>query len=288
MSSILTPTAAAKLKALRAQAEDLNALANTATRRAGERRSTMAFAPAPPDAENRSPDAMSAEAVERQAEVDRLQSYAGVQHAKANAALQLCVQIDHFLTTLPPDTRLIDAKPVTLPKLDDQNFQNTVGEVRRKIGELSTALTSLGRAGPTKKERHQAARKYVDGLIAKARPTIRVSHNKFEITWGVDGSLSSKAVNAAALAAWTSPDAFLESIIEALDAMPEPAHVMTAEAKQTEADAIRKELLAQERVEEACIEQAALHDMSIPRRVMANPLAVLGLEIVSAAKATAA
>lgn len=288
MTSVLTPKMAAHLAELKTQAADLHALANSSLLRANELRHALNFAAPPPDAHNRDPDAVSAEVTALQVEIEKVQTHSGVQHAKATAALGLVTQIEYWLTTVPANVRLIDARPVTLPKLDDQNFQNMVGDIRRRIGELSTAITSLGRAGPTKKERHQAARKYVDSLIAKARPIIRVSHNKFEITWGVDGSLSSKAVNAAALAAWTSPDAFLESIIETLDAMPEPALVMTAEAKQAEADALKKELLAEERVEEEWIRRAALHDTSIVRRVTANPLAVLSAEMVSAAKATAA
>ncbi len=280
--AILTAKAAVKLKSLKTQYDDLHALASSAQRRAGELRHAIAFAPPPPDAQNRKPDAMSAEAAEMKVEIDRLQTHAGVQHAKAVNALQLVTQIEHWLATQKPDVRFIDAAPVALPTFQDQNYQEAVGRIRREIAELDGESRNVRFAAPTKKERHEAARKFVDGLVAKARPTVRATHGKCEVTFGNEGTLASNVAVASAIAAWAAPEVFLERIINALDSAEEPLRVMSAEAKLTEMEALRSEILSLERDEEAIIMHAAMHEMLIPRRVMASPLAVLGLEMVTA------
>lgn len=277
----LPPKAAAKLKALQAHAADLESLARSATMRAASLNQSMAFAPPPPDAHRRDPNAMSAEAIQRKAEVEELQSRAAIHHAKAAAAQQLLINLDNFLRDLKPGFKLIDAKPGKLPEISEQGFQSSVGEIRHNIGELDKKLRQMAHISPTKAEKHEAARRFVDGLVQKAKPTIRVSHGrKFDLTFGVANAMMSKAEVATAILAWVSPEQFLARVIETLD-VEHAGPAMKADEVTKAMAAMRAELLELERREEAVIELASKHDMFLARRPTSSPLAVLGLDLVN-------
>jgi len=275
----LPPKAAAKLATIIAHAADIEAVARAATIRAAELDHRMAFAAPPPDERNRAPTAMSAEAVQLKAQIEEQRSRAAVHHAKSAAMKQLLTNIENFRRDFKPGFRLVDAKPVELPKLAENSFQHAVGEIRYKIGERAKDLRHLASVKPTKSERDAMTEAYVYGLVRKARPTIRTTHTKASVEFGVGNALMSKADVAAAMLAWLSPEQFLARLIEVQDAEA-TGHVMSAEELAKETAAIRAKVALLERREEAIIVLASKHDMEITRRPTASPLSVLEVEMV--------
>lgn len=270
---------AAKLARMTAHASDTDAKARAASMRASDLNHRMAFAAPPPDERNRNPNAMSADAIQLKAEAEDQQSLAAVHHGKSALEKQSLTVIQNFLRDLKPGFKLIDAKPVELPKLTENSFQQTVGEIRYKIGELDKQLRHIVSARPLKSERDIALQAYVRGLVQKAQPTIRTTHVKADVKFGVANALMGKADVAAAMLAWLFPEQFLARLIEAQDA-DVTGHVMSAEDVAKETESLRAEILRLERREEAIIVLAAKHDMEITRRPNASPLAVLEVEMI--------
>ncbi len=203
--------------------------------------------------------------------------------AKASNASQLLATLSHWLTTLRPDVKLVETSGLKFPLLDGDTHVAAVGRVRQEISNLSAELYAVNHAGPTKDEQREAARKYVDSLLAQTKPRIKSAHGKFEVSFSSDSSHTTKA-NVAAALAWLDRDRFLENIISVIDAAPEPRLTMTAAAKAERITEIQTDLLKNERLEEWLISDAAVDDIHLPRRPMANPYAVLGLAAVTASR----
>lgn len=273
--SLLPPKAAKKLMELRHQADDYQALIGSSLARASELRRALQNNSGSPDAPN------------WEFEIDRLQGHVTILQAKAGNASQLLATLSHWMTTLRPDVKLVEARPLKMPLLDGDTHVAAVGRVRQQISSLGAELYAVNHAGPTKDEQHEAARKYVDALLAKTKPSVKAIHGKFEVSFSSDSSHTPKA-NVAAALCWLSPSMFLQNLIDAVDALPPPRLVMTASAKTERIAQIRDEMLRHERLEEWLISEAALDDVVIPRRPLASPLAILGLAIVTASKEAAA
>lgn len=287
--NILPPRAAAKLRHLKTQAADLKALANAATLRAGDMRAGLAFTsppPPPPHGGERQPGAMSVEATELQAEVDRLQAHAGVQRAKETNAQQLVAQLEFFLTTIPADARLIDVPPVKLELADSDTYQIAIGRVRQEISNLSAELRAVTASSASKDELREGARKYIDGLLAK-KPRVKATREKVEVDFSSEASHTTKSNIAAALA-WLDPDKFLQNIVDEIDAAPQPKNVMAADVRAKRIAEIRADLLKAESIEEFLVAEAEQDDVFLARRPMADARAVLSVAIVRSARTAAA
>ena len=288
MSSILTPRATAKMNLLKTHCDDLQATANAAVKRTGEIRHATAFKTpaASPYPDLRQPASRpSAEASALIAELEREQAHAQVQQAKAANARQLISQIEFWQTSLPNGATLADAK---LPVFDAKMYSSVHDElaaIREKIGKLAVELKRTNQSVPTRAEREAAAKRWVTALVAKGEPTIHATHAKFDVKFTqVDGTMMSKTDTALAIAAWAvGPEAFLKRILQSIKDQPDDKLALTAEGKVRQVKAIRDDLLQAEREEEAIIEYASTLDMFIARRPLASPLAVLGLELVTAA-----
>lgn len=273
--TVLPPKAATKLMQLRHQADDYQALIGSSLARASGLRRAL----------QNSPD--SPEAPSWEFEIDRLQGHVTALQAKAGNASQLLATLSHWMTTLRPDQKLVEARTIKLPLLDGDTHVAAVDRIRQEISRLGAELYAVNHAGPTKDEQREAARKYVDSLLAQTKPRIKATHSKFEISFSSDSSHTTKA-NVAAALAWLDRDRFLENIISVIDAAPESALTMTAAVKAQRIPTIEADLLKNQRIEEWLISDAAIDDVHIPRRPLANPYAVLGVEAVTASKEAAA
>lgn len=280
MSLVDLPSkAAAKLTGIIAHAAVTENTARAVNMQASELDHRMAFAAPPPDERNRNQNAMSLEAIQLKAEIEEKRSRAAIYHAKSAAHKGLLTNIENWRRDFKSGFKLVDAKPVELLKLTENSFQQTVGEIRVQIGECAKDLRYFTSAKPIKSERDALTEAYVYGLVRKAKPTIRTTHAKATVEFGVANALMGKADVAAAMLAWLFPEQFLARLIEAQDA-DATGHVMSAEEVAEKTAAIRAELLMLERREEAIIVLAGNHDMEITRRPTASPLAVLEVEMV--------
>lgn len=285
-SAILTKKAAAKMNALTAWTADLRAIANNASLRAAEMRASLAHAPSPPPpphGSERPPGAMSVEAKELQAEIDRLQAHAGVQHAKAATAMQLISHLEHWMTTIRPDMKLVDTPAVTMPLGDGDTYMTAIGKVRRDIATLSSEYHAANNSHQTMAEKLEMAERYVDGLVAKTNPRLKISRDAFELDFSVEGSFTPKA-NLAAAMAFLDRDKFLRKVIDMVEehdaAAPQHRLVMTADVRAKRLLEIRAELLKAESIEEWLISAASQDDVFLARRPTADPCAVLSVKIV--------
>lgn len=291
-TSILTLKSAANFRGLKTLADDLKAVANNATLRAGELRRHLAHAPTPPPPSHggeRPPGAMSAEAKEMQAEIDRLQTHAGVQHAKAATAMQLIAHIEHWLTTLSPDMKLVDTPAVKLTLGDGETYMTAIGRVRQEIATLSSEHHAAHNSHPSMTEKLEMVERYVDGLDAKTKPRLKISRDAFELDFSVEGSFTPKA-NLAAAMVFLDRDRFLRKVIDMVEAhdAAQAQHrlVMTADARAERLAEIRTRLRELESTEEWLISEAAQDDIFLARRPTADPCAVLSVKIVKNTKST--
>ncbi|MCF2523626.1 hypothetical protein [Bradyrhizobium sp. G127] len=285
-SAILTKKAAAKMNALTAWTADLRAIANNASLRAAEMRASLAHAPSPPPpphGSERPPGAMSVEAKELQAEIDRLQAHAGVQHAKAATAMQLIAHIEHWLTTLSPDVKLVDTPAVKLTLGDGETYMSAIGRVRQEIATLSSEHHAVHNSHPSMTEKLKLVERYVDGLDAKTKPRLKISRDAFELDFSVEGSFTPKA-NLAAAMVFLDRDRFLRKVIDMVEAhdAAQAQHrlVMTADARAERLVEIRTRLRELESIEEYLISEAAQDDVFLARRPTADPCAVLSVKIM--------
>lgn len=271
----LPDKAAKKFMELRHQADDYQALIASSLGRASELRRALQNNPTGPEAPN------------WKFEIDRLEAHVTALQAKAGNASQLLATLAYWKTTLRPDQKLVEARPLKMPLLDGDTHVAAVHRVRQQISSLGAELHAVNHAGPTKDEQYEAAHNYVDALLAKTKPAVKATHGKFEVSFASDASHTPKA-NVAAALCWLSPPLFLQNLIDAVDALPTPRLVMTASAKAERIAQIRDEMLRHERIEEWLITEAGEDEVVIPRRPLASPLAILGLAIVVASKEAAA
>jgi hypothetical protein len=231
---------------------------------------------------------MSPEAKELQAEIDRLQAHAGVQHAKAATAMQLISHLEHWMTTIRPDMKLVDTPAVTMPLGDSDTYLTAIGKVRRDVASLGSEYHAVNNSHQTMAEKLEMAERFVDGLAAKTKPRLKISRDAFELDFSVEGSFTPKA-NLAAAMAFLDRDKFLRKVIETVEAhdaaAPQHRLVMTADARAKRLLEIRAELLKAESIEEWLVSTASQEDdIFLARRPTADPCAVLSVKIVKNAR----
>lgn len=273
--NILPPKAATKFMELRHQSDNLQALISSSLARAANLRRACQNNPTGP------------EVASWDLEIRTLQAQSISLQEKAGNATQLLAQLNCWMQTLRPSMKLADRPALKLPMFDGDNHISSVGAIRRTIAELSTELHAVNHAGPTKEEQQEAARKYVDSLIGKCRPSVKAAHGKFEFSLSPEPSFANK-LNIPAALAWLDKDRFLQNILDMIDAAPKARIVMSGKNKEDRIAEIRAEMLKNERFEEWLISDAAKDGLDIPRRPMANPLAVLSVTIATAENASAA
>lgn len=202
--------------------------------------------------------------------------------ADVNAAVR------RWLSMLPANAVLSDARRAKVRPKGDESFQAAVDRVRRQIAVLISERFRVQQAGLPLEEIREKARDWVARCAKTARPRITATHSEFAINFDVyDERASVPLHDVAAIAAFLYPERFLKRINDVIEQMPQPALALSADQKTKRLREIKDSLLLLENEEETLISLAEERGQIIARRATASPAAILGL-VVDRNKATAA
>lgn len=189
----------------------------------------------------------------------------------------LAAQITQWLTAQPPSAKFEITKSHSPEIRKGETLQRAVARVRAEIVEVQQQLRATRSAAMPKDDAKVAARAYVDALIAKARPSVKLSGGALEVDFSSNDSYGASTRRAVELMAWLHPEQFVARLEAEIDALPEAKVSMSAEAKRARAAELVDVIDQLERDEEALIAKAEADGIEILRRATASPLAVLCL-----------
>jgi len=244
-------------------------------------------------------DAQRISELRRQASVSSAETRANIEHEiarrrgkmeehqlKYTGRINALAKIKYCIENTPANRSFVDV-PLIEPTEHEGDYRGAVIHIRQEIHSATLGLKVTQRAAPPIAERKDAATKYVLDLKRRLPPKMKATHEKFSITFSDPTSYTPK-INIAAFMAWYDAEGFIARLHAEIDAMPKAELELSAADKEARIAEIRAALLEMERREEAMIEAAAKYEgQIIERRVDADPLAVLGVDIVRAEQSAA-
>ncbi|MDA9521299.1 hypothetical protein XI06_13185 [Bradyrhizobium sp. CCBAU 11434] len=272
--SRLPPKAHLKILALEDSEQAALTLASSTTRRISELRSALGLNPNSPNA-----DAM-------RLEVERLELLQRKHQDQHRQRADLNNRVRRYLSTLPARAHLADARPARIKLKDGETFLAAIERIRTQIAHLASDRLNVEQSGLPVSEMKAQAKKWITESAIRGRPTIKASHDRFEVIF-VDPAAYSMHLDVPSLLAWFDPQGMELKLNELIDAMPAPKLALTPSEKIERLRKIADDVLDQERLEEAIIVLAEETGQHVPRRPNCDPRALLGL-VVDRAKADAA
>jgi len=178
-----------------------------------------------------------------------------------------------WLRSLPVGATLEAAPEMEAPKLTEgERFEQALARMRNDIGILTVELGRVMAAPPPKSEVKKGIRPFVENLMWRAEPRLRVERGKtFEAIFldhQRDLGLSEGWV--AGVAAWLDPERFARKLEAMVEALPQRGALSDSDQRQKLA-ALKAEIERLGRIEEALIEQAFAAGTDIQRRPGADP-----------------
>lgn len=259
----LTQRALGRILQLKHQRDDAVALVDSTVNRMSQLRRALPHNP---------PDAASIEF-----EISRLQGNLADHRLHADALLQLLAQVGSFQQTLKHE--VVDVKPVKVQVPNGKTILSAIADTRARVAEIDAELRKTRHASPTREEQKAACDEWLENLPAQSRPRIKAhTHGKFNVEFSDPASYTVK-LPIAAILNFAIPDLFRESLHAAIDRLPEPPLVLSAEKKAARIAELRKELLAEERREIAFQEMAERDGQRTVYRPFISTLALLHLAI---------
>lgn len=198
----------------------------------------------------------------------------------------LRAQVEHYLSKLPPDASLADAKGLKAKLKEGETLLEALKRVRGQIAELTSEQSAVKQASLPLGEMKALAKKWIDERAASARPTITASQDRFSINF-VDPTAFTSHVDPIGALCWLDPERMKARLFEQIDSMPKSRLALNATEKAERLRELQDALFDVERQEEAFIIAAEDVGQIVPRRVNASPAAILGL-IVDSRRASAA
>ena len=197
--------------------------------------------------------------------------------ARARTDAQTLAQLKSWIERQAPNKIL---QPVAPPPLraNRMNVGAVLEKTRARIAELSAELAVLQRAPLARADIEAAIKAHVAELAAQARPTIDTAGG-LRITWPARAT-------AVQTLAWLDPAALAAAIAHEI-----PPSVGKGKGKgkgvseserASATKRLKSELLAIEREEEALVTLALANGVDAVRRPMADPRAVLQIEVTKA------
>jgi hypothetical protein len=266
-----------KLRALEDSENEVQALVSVTMRRISELSKALDLNPNSDDAAN----------IEQ--ELSRLRGRLGEQQTRHHARSNLNAKIRHWLSTIPADASLADAKPVKAKLKAGENLASAVHGLREQIDALHNERRKVEQAGVPLADAKAAAQAYVDSLTIRGRPRIVAEHERFTVTFDalVEGAYTPKP-DLAAVLAWLDPKALAQRLMDELDAAPKPALALSNKAKADKLTMIAVSVAALEYEEETLISESEIEGPALARRPDASPAAILGVIVTKGKAATAA
>jgi hypothetical protein len=214
-------------------------------------------------------------------EVERLIAVRTKQNERHALLLELVNNVRRYIQAMPPGGVSLEAIKQPAPKLlKGESLNDALTRVRDQITAVKGHRYAVASAAPPKAVRKEAARRYVDEMAKLGAPNITIRDGKFEVAFGAGTAKSfvpQSVKGAAQLFAWIDPAAFLKRLTDAIDAMPEPVHVMDTDERDRRILTLTSDLEKLEIEEESIVEAAADDGIEVLRRPDASPAAVLGV-----------
>ena len=213
-----------------------------------------------------------------EADIARYQDNLFVAQARHRGFADMNARLRHFLQELGNVT-LEDAR-TKLPKLArGETLGTAVKRIRLKIGTLSSERSRVAACGLPMEDLKKQAEQHVADLAERGRPKLHFGHDRklnVNFTATVDTAFATKQDVGAPLA-WLNAPAFLQRLVEEIEALPKPALALSAKERADRLAALDAELLILEFEEEACIEASEVEGPVLSRKADADPRAVLGV-----------
>jgi len=195
--------------------------------------------------------------------------------ARARTDAQTLAQLKSWIERQAPNKIL---QPVAPPPLraNRMNVGAVLEKTRARIAELSAELAVLQRAPLARADIEAAIKAHVAELAAQARPTIDTAGG-LRITWPARAT-------AVQTLAWLDPAALAAAIAHEIPpSVGKGKGKGVSESERASATKrLKSELLAIEREEEALVTLALANGVDAVRRPMADPRAVLQIEVTKA------
>jgi hypothetical protein len=228
--------------------------------------------------------APSAEAANIEHEVTRLREKLDTAQRKYKAAADLLAQVKHWVSCIPANASLEDAK-LKVKLAPNETLSTVIANIRGRIAAIRTERIRILQAPPPKADIKLKAREYCEALIEKGRPRIIANHEeapfavKFESM--VAGAWTAQQDIAAAMC-WLDPAAFAKRLNSEIDAMPQNEFSLSHRERMQRLRLAEQDLFELERSEELLILQGEEDGpIIIARRFDADPAAILGVVIVT-------
>ncbi|MBR1241500.1 hypothetical protein JQ620_15325 [Bradyrhizobium sp. AUGA SZCCT0274] len=211
-------------------------------------------------------------------ELARLQGLQPDYQARYKALANLNARVAHYLSLLPANVDLADAK-VRVKLKDGETHIKAVQRLRGEIIALISEQSRVQRSVPTNKEAKAAAAEYVQSLSRRIDPKLVIEHDKFSVLYG-RGVVGERDPSPSEILAWIDPKLVLTRLEAMIDARDKSANQMSASDRTSRLAEMKTELLDLERKEQAHIDAAKEEGTTIEQRINVDPRALLGLLIV--------
>lgn len=236
--------------------------------------------------------ALNAEIAELSEKIARIEKIAAERSSKGRPISELVRSIERFLNDLPGGAVISDAASPAVKIAKGETFLDLIEGRRRRLREL-TADARRVRAAPVPsavvKERMRAE---VAALAERGEPDVSpavevgkpVRFATELTTIFVEGSVGRasgpiRLDRATEFVAWLLQDQLVAKLDELIDEVADDAAALDDEQRAERLAEIERDRLAVQFEEEAAVRLAEERGLTVPRRVDADPRAVLGVRI---------
>jgi hypothetical protein len=285
---MLPPPARDKLLVLQRLANDQEVLARSTFADIGRQEEALAALTNRADAAYEQRSAQTALTV-AQKELERLRDEHHDRHDRATATRRLVTQLLDYVEHLPAGAKIEATMGVEPIVASINDYPSALATARKRLVELQQQLHATRALSLSRDDLKAKAAQYVQQLADKGRPFItgRTGDSTFSVQFAVhetpnprlgEGYARHKP-DAAFLIAWLFPEQLLARLHDEIDRSTATSNALSAAEKAQRIATIQQEILETEQQEEALIEAAAQHGITIARRPMATPAVVLGIRV---------
>jgi hypothetical protein len=216
---------------------------------------------------------------------DRLAGEQAKQGRKHAVLHQLVSRVQQWQRELPSGVELELVAPPVIELKPGEKVADAIEAVRGEIRTVRERIAIIRSAPLPKAAQQHLAAEYTVRMAQAARPQVRVVNDQLRVSYRGDMAATEDVVS---LLAWIMPEALCEALERELAAaQPARTDAMSSGERMQRTAELDVQLLALERREEALITAAQEQGLVIERRPDASPLAVLNVEIATAAKQVA-
>jgi hypothetical protein len=313
---LLPPAAAARLRLLRQRADDAHSLvpsfedihessmakiaAAAALRRLTDRAQDFGFDLKP---EDRRVIAATKHLEKMTADLQRLQELQTVRTAAWVSASAALSTTEELLRNGRPGNTTLEAVEIEPPKLaKGEGILDAIERLRRRCRELKADLHRIASAPFLSSHCKAQMRAQIEQLAMQGQPdvSLMVEHDGKLVVWPVTRVQAEvigterhalafhEAIDVVGLFAWLHRDALIAALDAEINTEADDGAALSIEARQTRSAEVAGDLLAAERDEAFFVWQAQAQGLPIEHRADINPVALLGLVLVTASRTNGA